>query len=172
MTTKKAAPKKKATAKKSATKKASIKKATKKKSASKTTRKNTAKKQEPNIQISQMLKTKTVSGRATLTYNLGTASDGSIYMRISNSSGNGFYSKEWLAVEDIKALLDNIKDGNPITSFYLAPVFVGKSSNNAGYLAALLLAEAVLAPFEDKKRHYVYRGFDKLLAKVSKRKAA
>lgn len=153
--------------KKAATKKAPAKKAPAKKSA-RTVKPNDIK---PEIIVSG--KCNTLSGKSTLTYQTGVDTEGKIYIRIANCSGGGFFSKnEWISLDSIKTTLENIPDGSPITSLYLVPVFVGKSSNNAGFLLAALLNEGVVAPFDSKKkRHYVYKGIDKFLAKVNKRKA-
>jgi hypothetical protein len=142
---------------------------TKKEPAKKSTNKENLNDIKP--EILQTTKCKTVSGKATLTYHVGVDTEGKLYIRIASCSGGGYFSKEFVDVDEVKTALENIPDGSPITSLYLAPVFVGKSSNNAGFLQACLINEGVLAPFEGKKRHYVYLGFEKFLAKVKKRKA-
>ena len=72
---------------------------------------------------------KTLSGKSTLTYQLGSKADSGIHVHISKNSGGGFFSNEWISMKDIQAVLGEHPEGTPVTSFMLQPIFSGKSVN-------------------------------------------
>ena len=145
-----------------------IKKAVTKKS----TRKAPEKKDDSSIHIVQTSKTPTVlNKKSILTYHVGVDVEDKLFIRIHSNTGGGFFSsKEWVSVDDIKAVLENVPADSPITSLYLTPLFKGKSVNTPGFLLAVLLKEGLLAPFEEgKKRQYVFSGADKFLSRINKK---
>ena len=78
-----------------------------------------------------------LSGRSTITYDIGTLGD-SQQIRISGNSGGGLFCKEWVAVADVQPLLS----GNPsVTSKTLQPLYAGKSANSPGFLLAAIVKE-------------------------------
>ena len=77
----------------------------------------------------------------TLTYELGTE-DGEQYIRVAANPGGGRFSNEWVPVKKIEELL--AKAGSEFSSTIFREVFVSKSTNNAGFLAAILKAENVI----------------------------
>ena len=95
---------------------------------------------------------KTLSGKSTLTYQIGGKSDSSIHLHISKNTGGGFFSQEWIAIDDIRAILDEHPEGTPVTSFMLAPIFSGKSVNTPGFVLSVLVHEKLLVPIKGKKR--------------------
>lgn len=143
------------------------KKAVKKKAAPK--KKSTKKEPEVNHKVIKTSKCQTVSGKSTITYNLG-VDDGLFFIRILSNTGGGFYSNEWLAMDDITKLLSGIPKDRPITSMYLQPLFKNKSVNTPGFLLAALVNEKVLTRIENKKRHFAYTGKQPTTPKATKRK--
>ena len=79
----------------------------------------------------------------TLTYELGTE-DGEQYIRVAANPGGGRFSNEWVSVKKIEELLQEA--GPEFSSTIFREVFVSKSTNNAGFLAAILKAEKVIGP--------------------------
>lgn len=152
------------TKKKSVKKKAAPKKSTKKKAPAKT--------EEPSLKIISTSKCQTISGKSTLTYNVGVDGEGQMSIRVLSNTGGGFFSNEWVPVDSITAILGEAPSDHPITSINLIPLFKGKSVNTPGYLLAVLLNEKLLKPFEDKKRQFTYTGAKTLSTKASKRKKA
>ena len=119
-----------------------------------------------------------ISGKSTLKYQIGADDDDAIHLRITGSSGGGFFSNEWIAFEKIQALLDEHPAEKPITSIVLYPLFRGKSVNTPSFLLAALVHEKLLRPMKGKQRcHEVgdpkpfMEKVTKLTSRTSKKKA-
>ena len=96
----------------------------------------------------------TLTRKSKLTYQIGTLPDGEIYTRIHKNTGNGFFSREWIALADIQKVLSKIPVGKPVTSIMLNDLFTGKSVNTPGFLLAVLVHEKLLIPMQGKKRSH------------------
>ena len=72
-----------------------------------------------------------------------------LYMTIVGNDGGGCYSKEIVPFDKVEQCLQGIEAGKPIASKLFQPAFIGRSANNAGFLAAILRAEQLLAPAPD-----------------------
>ena len=149
---------------KTATKKSVKKKAPQKESTARKTDKN-----EPDLQIIQTSKCQTVSNKSTLTYNIALDDKNQVYIRIIGNTGGGYFSNEWISLDNITSILSDVPADHTITSINLIPLFKGKSVNTPGYLLAALVSEGLLSANQEKKRHYAYSGTEKLLAKVAKK---
>ncbi|HHQ4516573.1 TPA: hypothetical protein ACSPZS_002617 [Aeromonas veronii] len=90
-----------------------------------------------------------ISARASglLHYEVGKNDDGRYALRITANDTGGLFSKYWLSLDDILALLDILKDA-PFKSVALKALFVRGSANNHGFLAAILRAEKLLVAAE------------------------
>lgn len=90
-----------------------------------------------------------ISARASglLHYEVGKNDEGRYALRITANDTGGLFSKHWLSLDDILALLDILKDA-PFKSVALRALFVRGSANNHGFLAAILRAEKLLAAAE------------------------
>jgi len=102
-------------------------------------------------------KTKTLSGKSTLTYHIGKDDDANLYLRLWVNSSNGYFSNEWLAMSKIEEILKQ-QGGESFTGYLFKDLFCGKSVNSHGFLAACLVAEGVLAFAANKKRKLVFTG--------------
>jgi hypothetical protein len=114
----------------------------------------TTTKPEDNLEM-RVLKTatcKTLSGKSTLTYQLGVAPDSVVHIRITKNSGGGFFSDEWISHDAVQAAFKGRRDGAEITSYLLAPLFQGKSSNNTSFLLAALKHLKLVRPLKNKQR--------------------
>ena len=99
---------------------------------------------------------KSVSGRSTLSYQLGCTADNTTHIRISKNTGAGQFSAEWLKIDDIlKALAKSRKD-SPLTSYLLEPLFRGKSVNTPAFIMAALTNERLLRVLKGKKRGHEF----------------
>ena len=96
----------------------------------------------------------TLTKKSKLTYHIGTLPDGEVYFRIHKNSGNGFFSNEWIALQDIQKVLSKIPVGKPVTAIMLNDLFTGKSVNTPGFLLAVLVYEKLLIPMQGKKRSH------------------
>ena len=88
----------------------------------------------------------TARGRGDLSYELGIdEATGSSYVRISANVSSGGFSNEWLALNQIRSLLEsNAEQKKPFSTVSMEGLFRRRSANNYGYLAAVLKTEGVL----------------------------
>ena len=96
----------------------------------------------------------TLTNKSKLTYQIGTLPDGEVYFRIHKNTGNGFFSREWVALADIRKVLSKVPVGKPVTAIMLNDLFTGKSVNTPGFLLAVLVHEKLLIPMKGKKRSH------------------
>ena len=151
------------------------KQSTTKKSVKKTTATSSKKSaiEEPSLKMLQTTKCRTISDKSELTYHIAVDDGGGIQVRINNNTGGGFWSKEWVSLDQILSTLSGVPEDKPITSIHLIKLFTGKSANTSGFLLAVLLKEGLLGSFQGKKRQYALtkNGEEKFLAKIDKLKA-
>lgn len=68
-----------------------------------------------------------------------------IYVALQDSGSQGYFSREWISADAIVEILEPLQQrSEPFVSKVFRPAFVGKSSNNAPFLAAVLLEEKLL----------------------------
>lgn len=81
-----------------------------------------------------------------ITYQLAVSTDKKqVFIALVDSGSQGYFSREWVNTDAILNLLDGLAQrAEAFHSKVLLPVFVGRSSNNAPFLAAALLAEKLL----------------------------
>ena len=96
----------------------------------------------------------TLTKKSKLTYQIGTLPDGEVYVRIHKNSGNGFFSNEWISLQDIQKIITEIPAGNPITAIVMSDLYMGRSVNTPSYLLAVLVKEKLLVPMQGKKRSH------------------
>lgn len=82
-------------------------------------------------------------------YELGHV-EGKLSLRVTSNDKDGLFSGEAIPVSNLVACLSKYAKGSSFTSRVFHPAFSKKSSNNAGFLAAILRAEKVLVPIEGK----------------------
>ena len=110
----------------------------------------------------------TLSGSSKLTYHIGCVPDGEIYLRVHSNTGSGFFSQEWISLQDILTALKKRPEGKPITSILLGPLFRGKSANTPGFLLAVLLHEKLVRSLQGKLRRHDLGDPSVFTAKVDK----
>jgi hypothetical protein len=113
--------------------------------------------EKSEIELVTTKKTKTLSGKSTLTYHIGKDEDANLYVRLWVNSSNGYFSNEWLAMTKIVEILKQ-QGEESFTGYVFKDLFSGKSVNSHGFIAACLVAEGVLAFAEGKKRTLVFTG--------------
>ena len=114
----------------------------------------------------------TLSGSSRLTYHIGSLPDGEIYLRVHSNTGGGFFSQEWIALQDILTALKKRPDGKPITSILLMPLYRGRSANTPGFLLSVLLHEKVVRSLQGKLRRHQLADPSVFTDKVQKLMAA
>jgi hypothetical protein len=95
---------------------------------------------------------KTLSGKSTLTYQIGCTPESKIHLRITKNTGAGFFSDEWIAFDDIQAVLKERPRGTPVLSHLLTPLLKGKSVNTSAFLLAAMKHLKLVSPLPKKKR--------------------
>lgn len=78
--------------------------------------------------------------------------------KIVGNEGGGYFSKEVVAFGGVEACLAEHPQDQPFPSKLLQTAFTGRSSNNAGFLAAILRAEGLLALAPDTEGRHVISG--------------
>lgn len=125
----------------------------------KATQKGTISKQEetaaaPSIRVLRIATAPSLSGKATLTFMVGSDAQSECYLKVSANSGGGFWSPDWIAFQAIQATLEKIPTDTPITSYALRGLFSGKSVNSRGFLMAVIKHLGLVQPLQDKQRCY------------------
>ena len=81
-----------------------------------------------------------------ITYQLALSTDKKqVFIALIDSGSQGYFSREWINTDAVLEILESLgQRAEAFPSKVLLPVFVGRSSNNAPFLAAALLAEKLL----------------------------
>lgn len=89
-----------------------------------------------------------------------------LFLAITDNSNGGYFSREYVPVSRIEERLVKL-DQSGFPSKELKPAFAGKSSNNAGFLAAILHAEGLLTrPTDSETKHVCTRAWAKWAASL------
>ena len=111
-----------------------------------------SKSEDTSMKILKSSNCKTLSGKSTLTYQIGAAPDSIIHLRISKNSGGGFFSDEWVSLDDVLRVLKDRPRESPVMSHFLTPILKGKSANTSAFILAALTHLKLLQPLPKKKR--------------------
>ena len=106
----------------------------------------------PAVRVLKIASCPSLSGKSTLTYELGCTTDSEIQLRISANTGGGFFSQEWISLKSIEQILEKTAKGTPITTCALRGLFAGKSVNTAGFILSVLNHVDLVQPLKDKRR--------------------
>ena len=104
------------------------------------------------MEIIKKGKCPSLTGKSTLTYDIGRDESGAIHLRITSNTGGGFYSGEWLALQDIETAL--AKNPEAITSIALFKLFKGKSVNSPAFHLAVLRHEGIVRAVKGRQRKH------------------
>jgi hypothetical protein len=81
-----------------------------------------------------------------------------LFLAVTRNEGGGYFSRERVPFRTIVTCVDKYKSGVPFVSKALKDVFISKSANNAGFMAAVLRALGLLAPAPEAKTQHVVTG--------------
>ena len=96
-----------------------------------------------------------LSGKSSLVYEVGLDEKSqAVQLRVVANSGGGTWSNEWQKLDAIRAVLDKVPDGKPVTASVFDKLFAGASQNSPYFLAAALKHVGMIVPSESKKRCY------------------
>lgn len=90
-----------------------------------------------------------LSGTSTLAYEVSTTEQDTCYRVVGNSAA-GLFCKDWIPLSSLSPLLTQ----ESISSGTLKVLFPGRSTNSAGFLLAVLVAEGMVRPVEGKSFRY------------------
>lgn len=119
---------------------------------------------EPKIIEFRLDRCTSLSGKATIAFHYGADEAGNFAVRVSSTSGGGFFSNEWVPLDHVIQALRSCK--GPLSSGTLHRLFRGKSVNTAGFLLAALKHEGAVKPVDGKSRRYQLGDLDAYLARV------
>jgi hypothetical protein len=108
----------------------------------------------PDMKVLKTAACPTLSGKSTLTYQIGISPDSVVHLRISKNTGAGFFSDEWLSIDSIVETLKKRPEGLPVLSHYLTPLLKGKSVNTSAFILAALSHLKLIRPLPKKKRQH------------------
>ncbi len=94
-----------------------------------------------------------LSGRSTLTYEVGVDPSAGIHMRVINNSGKGLFNPTWVAYDSIEPLL---KQAEVLSSSVLAVLFPGASANTPGFVLAILKHLGVIQAVAGQRHTHAY----------------
>ena len=106
----------------------------------------------PDMKVLKTSSCKTLSKKSSLTFQLGCTPDSVVHLRITKNSGGGFFSDEWIAVDDMLRVLKDRPKESPVMSHFLTPLLKGKSANTSGFIMAALSHLKLIRPLPKKKR--------------------
>ena len=81
-----------------------------------------------------------------------------LFIAITGNKGGGYFSKEHVDISKIEACLDTTASAKPFPSKTFKEAFVGRSSNSAGSLVAVLRHEGLLALAPEAEAQHVRSG--------------
>jgi hypothetical protein len=108
----------------------------------------------PTITIIKKAQTKSLEGRATLTYHIAIDDSGAVHWAVVKNTGGGFFDSSFVGFDTIQSALSGWPKELPITSMALRGLFKGKSVNTPSFLLATLVKENIVEPMPNRKRHY------------------
>jgi hypothetical protein len=114
-----------------------------------------------------------LSGKSTLTYQIGRKDGKDVHLSLTGNTGKGVFNKDWIELEQIYSLLSS--QTKPITSGSLLGLFEGKNSNSAGFILAVLLKEGLLKVSSDNQRNYEridQKEYQKIIQSYNKKKVS
>lgn len=80
---------------------------------------------------------------------------GSLALRLTANGEGGLFSREWITLDAINAILEQQQDSFPSRVF--RPLFGQGSTNNAGFLAAVLRSPDICLIEADSSRLFMHR---------------
>jgi len=98
------------------------------------------------------------AAKGQLTYNIGHNDQSkALHFRVIANTGGGFFSNEWIALDDVLSCIEEQPAGEPFKAIIFRKLYVSsKSSNNHGFLAAALRAEGILLPVEKAVYSHIF----------------
>jgi hypothetical protein len=93
-----------------------------------------------------------LSAKGTITYKLGRDPEGTLWIRLHENTGGGFFNDDWIQAAKLVEPLAQCSSDKGISSLVLGSLFRGRSANTQAFFAAVLRAEGVLLPWKRGSR--------------------
>lgn len=122
------------------------------------------------IDLIRILKTATcpsLSGKSTLTYNIGCNALSEIQFQVLENDGGGFWNDDWVTQKSIQAVLDKQPHGKDISSTTFRSIYPSKSTNSPGFLLAVLKDVGLVQPSKTNQRCYELGSPKEFIAEVN-----
>ncbi len=123
--------------------------------------------QAPKIRFLKSACCPTLSGNASLTYQIACNAEGDCAIHLFAYTGRGLFNKDWVALKQILDLLEQWPADKPITSYALSSFYPGKSTNNRAFLFAALMAEGLVRRTSEKPPAYAIGDPEKFMEQVA-----
>lgn len=81
-----------------------------------------------------------------------------LLIAVTRNEGGGYFSREPILFRTIETCVEKYKSGVPFVSKALKDVFLSRSANNAGFMAAVLHALGLLAAAPEAKTQHIVTG--------------
>lgn len=106
---------------------------------------------DPEIPILQSDQCLSLSGRSTLTFELGTDHAKRLHLRVTHNTGKGHHNPAWVAYDQIEPLL---MQAPTLSASALATLFQGTSVNTAGFVMAVLKHLGAIEAIPEQRHAY------------------
>lgn len=106
------------------------------------------------VRILKIATCPSLSGKSTLTYNIGCNALSEIQFQVIANTGGGFWNADWVAQQSIQQLLDKQPKGKDITSASFRAIYPSKSTNSPGFLLAVLKDVGLVGTMATNRRCY------------------
>lgn len=78
------------------------------------------------------------------------------YLRLTSNDTGGLFSKEWIKLDDLYELLESMDIDKPFKSSVFKSLISGSSSNNQGFLSAVLRCNEISLILKSTKSQYLH----------------
>ena len=87
------------------------------------------------------------------------------YLRITGNASSGAFSTDWIGINEIRDTLEKVQD-QTFKAIVLSDLYLKRSSNNHGFLTAILKAEGVLTNLPQQLTIMRLESWEPLLKKI------
>ncbi|MDA3788839.1 MAG: hypothetical protein PF503_10150 [Desulfobacula sp.] len=91
------------------------------------------------------------------------------YLRITGNESSGAFSTKWIALSDIQTIIAKVEN-EAFRAVVLRDLYLGRSSNNHGYLGSVLKEEKVVAALPKQPTVLRLESWEPLIEKINKLK--
>lgn len=110
---------------------------------------------EAEIRVLKVAQCPSLSTASMLSYQVGCMGDKLLFRLVANSA-SGYFNKDWIPLASIVDVFDGLPEGKTITCFTLDSLYQKKSTNSPGFLLAVLKAEGLVVPDEERSYQIIH----------------